>query len=68
MTNILRDVDGNSGKIEMYKYCLDKKGRPKPIWPEDMKHAKKMDDGSWQTVKKLGFGPIRNKYTGRTPF
>ena len=34
-------------RIESCKYCLDKKGRPKPIWPEDMKHARKMGDGSW---------------------
>jgi hypothetical protein len=35
-------------KIVSCKYCLDDKGRPKPIWPDDMKHAKKMDDGSWK--------------------
>jgi hypothetical protein len=29
-------------RIESCKYCLDKKGRPKPIWPEDMKYARKM--------------------------
>ena len=34
-------------KIETCKYCLDKTGRPKPIWPEDMKHARKMTDGSY---------------------
>ena len=34
-------------RIESCKYCLDKTGRPKPIWPEDMKYAKKMSDGSY---------------------
>ena len=48
MTNILIDSrDGKRYKIEMCKYCLDYKGQPKPILPEDMKHEKKMQDGSW---------------------
>lgn len=34
-------------KIESCPFCLDDKGRPKPIWPEDMKHARKMEDGSY---------------------
>ena len=38
-------------KIETCKYCLDYKGRPKPIWPEDMKHARKMEDGSYMCGK-----------------
>jgi hypothetical protein len=32
-------------KIESCKYCLDKKGRPKPIL--DMENAHRMEDGSW---------------------
>jgi hypothetical protein len=48
MPNILRDMrTGKITKIEMCKYCLDAKGRPKPIWPDDMKHARKMEDGSY---------------------
>jgi hypothetical protein len=47
MTNILIDRDGKRYKIEMCKYCTDYKGRPKPILPEDMKHARKMEDGSY---------------------
>ena len=37
--------------IESCKYCLDKKGRPKPIWHEDMKHARRMPDGSYKCQK-----------------
>lgn len=37
--------------IERCKYCLDKTGRPKLIWPEDMKHARKMEDGSYKCGK-----------------
>ena len=47
MTNILIDRDGKRYKIEMCKYCFDYKGQPKPILPEDMKHARKMSDGSY---------------------
>jgi hypothetical protein len=28
-------------------YCVDHKGDAKPIFPEDMKHARKMEDGSY---------------------
>ena len=38
---------GKRYKIEMCKYCTDYKGRPKPIMPEDMKHARRMEDGSY---------------------
>ena len=31
----------------MCKYCTDYKGDPKPIMPEDMKHARRMEDGSY---------------------
>jgi hypothetical protein len=34
-------------KIVTCPYCLDYKGDPKPIFPEDMKHARKMEDGSY---------------------
>ena len=34
-------------RIQSCSYCVDKRGRPKPIWPEDMKHARKMEDGSY---------------------
>jgi len=49
MAIILKDMI-NKGKItrlESCKYCLDAKGRPKPIWPDDMKHTRKMEDGSY---------------------
>jgi hypothetical protein len=32
-------------KIEYCKYCTDFRGRPKPIFPEQIKTAKKMKDG-----------------------
>jgi hypothetical protein len=35
-------------KIETCKYCLDYKGDPKPIFPEDMKYARRMADGSYK--------------------
>jgi hypothetical protein len=38
-------------RIESCKYCLDKKGRPKPIWPEDLINARKMPDGSYKCQK-----------------
>jgi len=34
--------------IKTCKYCLDYKGHPKPIAPEDMKHASRMPDGSYK--------------------
>src|SRR5215204_5012699 len=53
MTIILRDIT-NKGKgkgeitrLESCKYCTDYKGDPKPIMPENMKHARKMEDGSY---------------------
>jgi hypothetical protein len=48
MTNILRDNKGNTYRIETCKYCLDYKGQPKPILPEDMWGVKKMPDGSFK--------------------
>ena len=50
MTNILIDR-GKRYKIEMCKYCTDYKGDPKPIMPEDMKHARRMEDGSYKCQK-----------------
>ena len=50
MTNILIDR-GKRYKIEMCKYCTDYKGDPKPIMPEDMKHARRMEDGSYKCGK-----------------
>jgi hypothetical protein len=49
MTIILKDItnEGKITRLESCKYCLDKQGRPKPIWSDDMKHAKKMGDGMW---------------------
>ena len=34
-------------KVVFCHYCLDYKGDPKPIFQEDMKHARKMEDGSY---------------------
>jgi len=34
-------------KIEYCKYCTDYHNRPRPIFPEQIKTAKKMKDGSW---------------------
>jgi hypothetical protein len=34
-------------KIVTCPYCLDYKGDPKPILQEDMKHARRMEDGSY---------------------
>ena len=50
MVNILIDR-GKRYKIEMCKYCTDYKGDPKPIMPEDMKHARRMEDGSHKCGK-----------------
>jgi hypothetical protein len=53
MTIILRDMTnkgkdkGKISRIELCKYCVDYRGRPKPIMPEQMKHARKMGDGSF---------------------
>ena len=47
MANILID-HGKRYKIEMCKYCTDYKGDPMPIFPEDMKHARRMEDGSYK--------------------
>jgi hypothetical protein len=50
MTNILKDNKGNTYRIQTCKYCIDYKGEPKPIPPEDMWGAKKMPDGSYKCL------------------
>ena len=68
MTNILIDRNGKRYKIEMCKYCLDYKGQPKPILPEDMKHARKMSDGYYvqglhkRAVVKIEFFDLLDDY------
>jgi hypothetical protein len=51
MTIILKDMTnkdkGKITRLESCKYCLDAKGRPKLIWPEQMEHTRKMEDGSY---------------------
>jgi hypothetical protein len=57
-------------KIVSCKYCLDYKGDPKPIFPDDMKHAKRMEDGSYmcrycQVERMLRLNGHNVTYTGR---
>jgi hypothetical protein len=53
-------------KIVSCKYCLDYKGDPKPIFPKDMKYAKRMEDGTYMCrvcifEKLLKLNGIRNE-------
>jgi hypothetical protein len=42
MTSILKDNKGSIYHFQTCKYCTDYKGRPKPMFPEDMNHARKI--------------------------
>jgi hypothetical protein len=66
MTNILKDNKGNAFRIETCRFCLDFKGRPKPIMPEDMSRAIRMPDGSYK-CEPCQIEEIQNKIVKVTP-
>jgi hypothetical protein len=66
MTNILKDNKGNTYRIETCKYCLDYKGQPKPILPEDMSRAIRIPDGSYK-CEPCQIEEIENKILKVTP-
>jgi hypothetical protein len=66
MVNILKDNKGNSFRVETCKYCLDPRGKPKIILPEDMASAIKMPDGSWK-CEPCQIEEIQNKILKVTP-
>jgi hypothetical protein len=66
MTNILKDNKGNTYRIETCKYCLDYKGQPKPILPEDISRAIRMPDGSYK-CEPYQIEEIQNRIVKVTP-
>jgi hypothetical protein len=66
MTNILKDNKGNALRVKTCKYCLDPRGKPKLILPEDLPRAIRMPDGSYK-CESCQIEEIENKIVKVTP-
>jgi hypothetical protein len=66
MINLLKDNKGNTLRVETCKYCLDPRGKPKIILPEDLPSAIRMPDGSYK-CEPCQIEEIQNKILKVTP-
>jgi hypothetical protein len=66
MINLLKDYKGNTLRVETCKYCLDPRGKPKIILPEDLPSAIRMPDGSYK-CEPCQIEEIQNKILKITP-